>query len=61
MENPEEKASRGRPFGSYKGEQKRDRNIGIRVSESELATIKAKAEAEGKKLTQYIIDKILGE
>lgn len=61
MENPEEKAKLGRPFGSYKGEQKRDRNIGIRVSESELATIKAKAEAEGKKLTQYIIDKILGE
>lgn len=54
----EEKKS-GRPFGTFKGEQKRDRNIGIRVSEKELELIKSKAELEGKKLTQYIIDKIL--
>ncbi len=59
----EEKKKRGRPFGStgaYKTE-KRDRNIGIRVSESELAAIKAKAESEGKNLTQYIIDRILAD
>ena len=41
------------------GTEKRDRNIGIRVSESELELIKAKAEASGKKLTQFIIDCIL--
>lgn len=37
------------------GEEKRDRNIGIRVSESELQMFKDKAEAAGMKLTEYII------
>lgn len=37
------------------GEEKRDRNIGIRVSESELQMFKDKAEVAGMKLTEYII------
>lgn len=43
----------GRPTLS---EEKRDRNIGIRVSESELKMFKEKAEKSGMKLTEFIID-----
>lgn len=42
----------GRPMLS---DEKRDRNIGIRVSESELAMFKEKANRAGMKLTEYII------
>lgn len=43
----------GRPTLS---EEKRDRNIGIRVSESELAMFKEKAAKAGMKLTEFIIE-----
>ena len=59
MQETEENKKLGRPFGTFIGEQKRDRNIGIRVSEKELEEIKARAKAENKKLTQYILDKVL--
>ncbi len=36
-------------------DEKRDRNIGIRVSESELKMFREKAEKAGMKLTEYII------
>ncbi len=45
----------GRPFGTFKNGEKRDRNIGIRVSESELEMFKSKAEKAGMKLTDFII------
>lgn len=37
-------------------EEKRDRNIGIRVSESELKMFKEKAEKTGMKLTEFLIE-----
>lgn len=36
-------------------DEKRDRNIGIRVSESELKMFKDKADKAGMKLTEYLI------
>lgn len=42
----------GRPMLN---DEKRDKNIGIRVSESELAMFKEKAEKAGMKLTEFII------
>jgi predicted DNA binding CopG/RHH family protein len=45
----------GRPAGTFKTGEKRDRNIGIRVSESELEMFKSKAEKAGMKLTDFII------
>lgn len=49
----------GRPkgtTGAYKGETKRNRNIGIRVSDEELLMIKSKASAAGLGLTDFLIE-----
>jgi len=46
------RAGAGRPL---LGDEKRDRNIGIRVSESELEMFKEKAEKAGMRLTEFII------
>ena len=59
MDAQKEKSGRGgRREGAGRkivGEERRDRNIGIRVSESELQMFKDKAKAAGMKRTEYII------
>ena len=59
MDAQKEKSGRGgRREGAGRkivGAERRDRNIGIRVSESELQMFKDKAKAAGMKLTEYII------
>ena len=46
----------GRPKGSVRPDGRRDRNIGIRVNEEELAMFKAKAAESGLGLTDFIIE-----
>ncbi len=48
----------GRPKGSVKQGEKRDRNVGIRVTETELAMLKEKAELSGLGLTDLIIEAV---
>ena len=50
------RAGGGRPKGSVRPDGRRDRNIGIRVNEEELAMFKAKAGAAGLGLTEFIIE-----
>ena len=48
----------GRPkgtTGAYKGESKRDRNIGIRVTEAEAEMIRSKAAAAGLGVTDFLV------
>lgn len=45
----------GRPSGLVKFGEKRDRNVGIRVTETELAILKQKAEKAGLGITDFII------